>query len=132
MAQLFSLGGIARIMRFIPFFLLVVLLAGCDRSETQLHRQIAGSWVRDSQFEMSLSADGSFVSHWTLPDKSLTYQGTWQIQDGSMISTITNCVAEGTTNFEHIGSVDHWSIIQADRTRLVFSNKDGVISLTRK
>ena len=120
-------------MRFtLTFALLSLLFLGCSRRDAKLSEQITGTWTLNDKFETKLSADGSFVSHWALSNKSLTYQGTWKIQDGGMVSTLTNCIADGTTNFERVGSVDHFAIIRADSTGLVFSNNNQMISLTRK
>jgi hypothetical protein len=71
---------------------LSLLLFGCSRRDAQLQREVLGNWTRDSYFEMSLSPDGSFVSRVTHTNKSLIYQGTWKIQDGSMVSTLTNYI----------------------------------------
>jgi hypothetical protein len=111
---------------------LSLLLVGCNRRDAQLHKEVIGSWSRDTYFHMTLSPDGSFVSHWTTTNTSLTFQGTWKIQDGSVISTLTNYIAEGTTNVARVGSVDHWTVIRADSTSLVYSAGNQVISLTRK
>lgn len=109
-----------------------LLLAGCSRRDTALSQQIVGTWTRES-FEITLSADGSFVSQWTRPTSSLTYQGTWRLQDSSVVSTtVTNCTAQGTTNFQAVGSVDRWVIIRANRSDLVWSNSGQTISLKRK
>jgi hypothetical protein len=132
-AQLFSLGRIARTMRFtFTFVLLSLLFIGCSRRDAKFRDQVTGTWTLNDKFETRLSADGSFVSHWALSNKSLTYQGTWKIQDAVMVSTLTNCIAEGTTNFERVGSVDYFAIIRADSTGLVFSNNNQMISFTRK
>jgi len=111
---------------------LSLVLFGCGRRDTQLQKELVGSWVRDSYFEMSLSPDGSFVSRVTTTKYNLTYQGTWKIQDGSMVSTLTNGIAAGTTNFERVGSVDRYAIIRADSTHLVYSNDGQTISFRRK
>ena len=81
---------------------------------------------------MTLSPDGSFVSHWATTNRSLTYQGTWKILKGRMVFTNTNCVAEGTTNFEQIGNVESYVIIRADSTGMVYSNDDQIISFRRE
>ena len=81
---------------------------------------------------MCLSSDGTFFSHWTTTNKSVIYQGKWKLQDGSMITTLTNCVAEGTTNFERVGTVHSFQIIQVDSTSLVYSYENQTISLSRK
>jgi hypothetical protein len=111
---------------------LSLVLFGCGRRDAHLQKEVVGNWTRDSHFQMSLSPDGSFVSHWTNTNKSLTYQGTWMIQEGSLVSTITNCIADGYTNFERVGSVERWPVVRADSTDLVYSNNNQVISLIRK
>jgi hypothetical protein len=111
---------------------LSLVLFGCGRRDAQLQKEVVGNWTRDGYFQMSLSPDGSFVSHWATTNMSLTYQGTWKIQDGSMVSTITNCMAEGTTNYERVGSVDSFKIIRSDSTGLVCSNNNQIMSMTRK
>ena len=117
-----------------PFIIatLCLLLFGCGRGDAQLQKEVTGDWTRGSYFQMSLSPDGSFVSRWAITNVNLTYQGTWKIEGGSMVSTITNCIAEGTTNYERVGSVEHWAIIRVDSTGLVCSNNNQVVSYTRK
>ena len=94
-----------RIVRFMPVFVLLLLVA-CHR-ETELREQVTGTWVPDNTFDMTLAADGSLISRWTLPAKSVEYQGTWKIQSGKVVSTITNCIAQGTTNVQPVGTVDN-------------------------
>lgn len=109
-------------------------LFGCSRSDANLQKEVVGTWALGSHtnFEMTLSPDGSFVSQWTTTNKSLTYGGTWKIQNGSMFATITNCIAKGYTNFEGVGSVDRYEIIRADSTSLVYSNDNQIISFERE
>lgn len=114
------------------FVALSLLLLGCGRSDTQLQKTVVGSWARDSYFKMTLSPDGSFVSQWTSSNKSLTYQGTWKIQGGCMISTVTNRIGEGYPNYERVGSVDRYAIIRADSTGLAYSNNNQIISFKRE
>jgi len=111
---------------------LSLVLFGCGRRDAQLQKEIVGNWTLDGYFQMSLSPDGRFVSHWTTTNTSVTYQGTWKIQRGSMVSTLTNCIADGTTNYERVGSVDGYKIIRVDSTGLVYSNNNQLISMTRK
>ena len=111
---------------------LSLLLFGCGRSDAHLNKEVFGSWAQSSHFKMMLSPDGSFVSHWATTNKSLTYQGTWKIQRASLIYTVTNCIAEGYTNFEGVGSVGRYAIIRVDSTRLVYSNYDQIISFRRE
>lgn len=110
---------------------LSLLLVGCSR-DARLRKEVTGDWAGGSNFKMTLFRDGSFVSEWIAPDKSLTYLGTWKIQDGSITTTITNYITDGYSNFKHVGSVDHFTIVRADATRLVYSNDNRIISFSRK
>ena len=118
------------IVKLAPLLILLVLSA-CSR-EDKLREQLTGTWTRDDTFQMTLAADGSFVSQWTLPTKSLTYKGTWKVQDGAVVSTITNSIARGTTNFQAAGTVDRWVIVKVAGDDLVWSNAEQTISLKRK
>ncbi|HZR19130.1 MAG TPA: hypothetical protein VFE51_17720 [Verrucomicrobiae bacterium] len=118
-------------MKFAPLFTSLLLLVGCDRRDATLREQIVGAWARDG-FEMTLAADGRYVSRWTQPAKNLTYQGMWKIQDGDIISTLTNSVVQGTTNSQAIGSVDRWVLLRLDHNNLVWSNNGQTVYLKRK
>src|ERR1700751_1153176 len=121
-----------RTVEFIPVFASLLLFASCSRRDAELRHQITGTWRRDDTFEIALAADGSFVSHWAEPAKRITYQGTWKVRDGDVISSITNCAAQGTTNFEPVGSTHHFTVRQADETDLVWSVDGQTISFKRK
>ncbi len=111
---------------------LSLLLFGCSR-DARLQKEVVGSWARDSYFKMTLSPNGSFVSQWTAPDKSLTYRGIWKIQDGKITTTITNYMAEGyTQSSSQSGAWEHYAIIRADAAKLVYSNDNQIISFRRK
>lgn len=122
------------LVRLLPL-VAVALLAACTR-ETKLRNQLTGTWQKD-KFELTLSPDGSFVSQWTTPPRIVTYRGTWKVERSSAIMTITNSTAQGTTNFQAVGTVDSWVVVRADQTDLIWSNgkhtNDGeIISLKRK
>jgi len=111
---------------------LSAVLFGCSRRDSQLQKDVVGSWIRDSGFKMTVSPDGSFVSHWETTNTSVTFQGTWQIRGGRMISTTTNCVAEGFANVEPVGSVNSYEIIRVDSRGLVYSINDQIITFRRE
>jgi hypothetical protein len=118
-------------VKFALLFASFLLFAGCSR-DTKVRDQIAGTWVRDDTFEVRLAADGSFISQWIQPTKSVTFQGMWRVHNGDVVTTLTNCIAQGTTNFQAVGSVDRWVIVRLDRSDLVWSNNGQTISLRRK
>ncbi len=121
-----------RTVELITIFALLLLLAGCSRRDAELRKHITGTWTGNNTFEITLAADGSLVSHYAWPTKSITYQGTWKVQDGDIISGLTNCTAQGTTNFEPAGRTDHFTVLKADDTDLVWSVDGQTISLKRK
>lgn len=65
----------------------ILLLSSCSPRDAKLREQIIGTWIRGDRFEITLATDGSFVSQWTQPTKSLTYQGSWMVRDGDVVST---------------------------------------------
>lgn len=111
-----------------------LLLPACSRRDSKLHEQMIGTWTRGETFEMRLAADGTYVSQWSGRTARVTFEGTWNVRDSVMVAKLTNCVAQGTTNFPAIGSVDRCAIIRADQTDLVYSNfeQGQTISLKRK
>jgi len=117
-------------VRFVPLIPLL-LLAACSPG-SKLRDRLTGTWTRGDTFEMTLAADGRFISQWKVPTKSLTYMGTWKVQGSSVVSIITNCSAQDTTNFEKVGTTEHWVIIRADQSELVWSNNEQTVSLKRK
>jgi len=112
---------------------LSMFMFGCGRpGEAQLKKEVVGSWTRDGDFQMTISPDGSFVSHWATTNRTLDYQGTWMIQNGKMVATATNCIARGWTNFERVGTVERYAIIRVDANELVYSNENQIVSFKRE
>lgn len=111
---------------------LSLLLFGCGCGDARLQKEVVGNWMRDNYFKMTLYPNGSFISHWASTNRTLTFEGTWKIQDGCMVTTLSNCTAVGTTDFERVGSVDRYVIIRADSTGLVYSNNNQIISFIRE
>jgi len=118
----------------IVFIFLGLLLTGCGRHDAELQKKMAGSWSGGVFFKMTLAPDGSYVSEWAHTNglTYLTYQGTWAVRDGQLISTLTNCIAQDTTNFEAVGSVHRFKIVQADDSSLVYAEGTQTISLKRR
>ena len=118
-------------MKIALLFASLLLLTSCSR-DTKLRDHVVGTWTREDTLQLTFAADGSFTTQWTFPTKTLTYQGTWRVQEGGVVSTITNCIARGITNFQAVGTVERWVIVRLDRSDLVWSNEGQTISLRRK
>ncbi|MCF7709299.1 MAG: hypothetical protein K9N52_10410 [Verrucomicrobia bacterium] len=118
-------------MKFILLFVSVLLISGCKPSDAKIREQITGTWARDDTFEMTLTKDGGFISQWKSTTNNLTYYGTWKIQDGDIVSVLTNFNAHGNTNVAPLG-VNHHKIMQIDSNDLVLSNEGQTVSLKRK
>ena len=112
-----------------------LLLNGCDRGDAKVRQQLLGTWQKPDGGQITLQADGSFHSHWTLSltntPKEWLYDGTWSIKDNSVRLAITNAGARNTTNFEAIGTIEHWKIIQLDEKRLTIANTNQTNSFER-
>ena len=105
-------------MRFSAIYILLALLvAGCGRYDATRHRLI-GTWRNDSQFSLTLSASGNFVSTFLDTNQmiALTHQGTWQVREGVLMMTITNI--DGTLKHETNGSIDRMRIVELDVNHL--------------
>lgn len=115
----------------------LLLLTSCGR-DTTLRDEIVGTWTRETTntttgrdlYQVRLAADGSFNSEWILTSGSFSTQGTWKVQDGVVVSTITNCI--GTTNLHWIGSVARCVIVRLGPSDLVWSMDGQTVSLARK
>jgi hypothetical protein len=119
----------------ITLIFLGLLLTGCGRHDAQLQKAITGSWSDGFFFKITLAPDGSWESQWARPTNGLTYltyQGTWAVKDGLLVSTLTNCVAVGTTNFVPVGNVQRCKIVQADDSNFVYVADAQTISLKRR
>lgn len=109
----------------VTLILLTLILTGCGSRDAKLHKQMTGTWT-NSNIVVTLASDGSFVTRWK---QGVTYQGTWTVQNGESVFTITNCIPDGRTNFEAVGSVDRAWIINVDAHHLVYEIQGQTISL---
>ena len=122
-------------MKFTPIvFAVCLLLTGCSRHDAKLADQVAGTWM-SAHTVWTLSPDGSFHSLLAGTNdnviKEAIYDGTWSVQDGFLVTTITKRSSHNLTNLASIGQVDHQKIVRLDSTSLVLS--DGLTNTyTRK
>jgi hypothetical protein len=107
-----------------------MLLIACRRSssgDSALRQKIVGTWGwtpegRTSGGVTTFSANGNFVSkstnRWATGSKEFSYEGTWRIQDGILISAYTKT---SEPKYMPIGKVDRCQVIRAeDRDLVVF------------
>jgi hypothetical protein len=89
-------------MKFTPIiFALGLLLTGCSRHDAKLADQVAGTWM-SAHTVWTLSPDGSFHSRLAGTNdnviKEAIYDGTWSVQDGFLVTTITKRSSQNLTN----------------------------------
>ena len=114
-------------MRFTLIILLSLLVVGCDRRDAKLRKQIYGSWNNGI---ITYLPDGIWHFHNELVISNVTLKwasdGTWDVKDGFLITTITNSIAENTTEKPSVGSVSRSKINFVDEHNLAYGNeKDG-------
>ena len=80
---------------------LALVAMGCSR-DAKLHRQVAGTWPVSPSGSMTFFPDGSFhfTNSFVVSNAILTFSsdGTWDVRDGFLITTITNSIAGGVLN----------------------------------
>jgi hypothetical protein len=130
------------------FAIVALVSVGCSKhsrpesgGDTYILKRIVGTWKVDETSPKGVSAlgvnsilkDGTFTSRGTLNrgdfHMDIAFAGTWQINQGILIETITNT---SNTNLIHFGLVTRDTILSVDDQRLVYRGKDGrVISRDR-
>jgi hypothetical protein len=149
-AQLFSLGSIARTMKYTPIILgLSLLLTSCKGQDAKVSRQIAGTWEMDAPINMAtfswtnpvvrrwtISSDGSFSQSLGHVSALVTYQGTWLVRDGELVLTFTNALGTGdhTPDSTIVGRVRRCKIVHVDDHQFVIHasvDTNTIITLTR-
>jgi hypothetical protein len=115
-------------MRFHTFiFMLALIATGCDSRDTKLRRQIAGTWTVPPSGSMAFFVDGrfhftnSFVSSNTV--LAWSNDGTWEVRDGFLITTITNSIASGTDEKPQIGRTSQGKINFIDEHNLCYGEE---------
>jgi hypothetical protein len=139
-------------MKTFIFIAMSVFLTACGRQDrpqelsgdVTLRQKITGTWLADDGV-ITFAPDGTCSTKFTNSLNILVLDKTWKIKDGDIILTVTNTHSGwGTTNraavgaVKHLrymapGTVEHFRIIQADDTNLVWQDSGGVtISMKRK
>jgi hypothetical protein len=116
---------------------LSLLLIGCSEQDINFSHQIAGTWTRQTSFNMrtfswtnpvtftaTFSSGGSFTESLGHRDSLVTYQGAWLVKEGELVMTVTNAQGTGNHQAGPVGSVDRGRIIRVDEHELIYET-DG-------
>ena len=118
-------------MKITPIFIisLSLLLTACGRHDAKLAKKIGGTWNDGSNDVITMSHDGSFSD--TIYSKGRTnfFAGTWQVNDGFLILTLTNAVP--ADSHEPIGSVRRLEVVHVDEHQLVCGPAGHTITFKR-
>jgi len=102
-------------------------------SDTDIRRRIIGTWIADASSHNGTSMVGAvtFDANGTLAAKiviirgdrkeDIRYEGTWQVERGKMIETVTRSNAKWTP----VGKITRDTIIRVDDDELVFKTEGG-------
>jgi len=110
--------------------LLGMLVTSCNRRDAKLREKIVGTWPTPPSGTLTFLSDGSFHfrNEYVTTNATLKWvsDGVWDVKDGFLISTITNSVAENTTEKPTVGHVMHAKINFVDEHNLSYgTEKDG-------
>ena len=120
-----------------------MLLVACRRSspaDSALHQKIVGTWAwtpveaQTSGGVTTFAANGNFVfkgtNRWATGAKEFSYEGTWQIQDGILIFTLTKT---SEPKYMPVGKVDRCKIIRADdRDLMLFAPSENSTNISHR
>lgn len=107
----------------IALILLAASLTGCGSRDARSQKQMIGGWAGDGLGKITLASDSSYVFRQA---DGVTYQGTWTVQNGEYIATLTNCIADGQKNLQPLGSVARSKIVTLDEHHLVLETETGI------
>ena len=109
-----------------------LLLTACSRHDSQPSLRITGTDKYEATgagVEMAISPDGSWFTRNTAAGHTNTYSGTWQIEDGFLVMTLTN-----SPNPNHPASAEdivRFKIVHLDKHQLIYKDSGRTVTLTR-
>ena len=135
MANLIS-GATAKMAMLNMAALLCLFVMGCKDRDAEMRAKIDGVWPVQPSGSMTFYVDGSF--HFTNSFSSRegtllkwSSDGTWDVRDGFLITTITNSVAENTKEKPAAGVTHKAKIKILDDHHLVYGSDSGGVSYER-
>lgn len=94
--------------------LLCLLLTGCNNRDAEMRAKITGNWPVRPSGSMTFLPDGSFhfTNSFVSSNGTLKWSsdGTWDVKDGFLITTMTNSTAENTTEKPAAGVAHQYKI----------------------
>jgi hypothetical protein len=123
-------------MRFIVFlFLLALVAAGCGKSDAKLRREIVGTWFMQPSGSMIFRLDGSYHLTNALVSGSVVMtwvnDGTWNIENGFLVTAVTNSIAGNTDEKPAVGTVNRSKINYIDAHNLAYGDAQNGASYRR-
>jgi hypothetical protein len=117
------------------FILLSLLATGCSSRDAKLREKIVGIWPIPPSGSLTFLSDGSFHfrNEYVTTNTTLKWvsDGIWDVKDGFLNSTITNSIAENTTEKPSVGDVMHSKINFVDEHNLSYGTEKDVHSYHR-
>jgi hypothetical protein len=114
-----------RIHSFI--FTLALIATGCGHRDAKLRQQITGTWPIPPSGSIAFLADGTFhfTNSYVSTNTTLTWtsDGTWNVRDGFLITTVTNSMAENTDAKPRVGEISRAKINFVDEHNLAYGDE---------
>ena len=128
-------------MKFIVLlFALSLVLTSCSKPPTdaQIRQQVVGTWQPapsssdTTTIQNEMRSDGSFVSKWSSATNDIELTGSWKVQGGIVVLTLTN--AEGTAARSLGPPVQRYKIVRISKSEMVFQigADTNLITMTRR
>jgi len=110
------------VLKAVGILSLVLIATGCGNRDAKLRQQIAGTWNVAPSGSMTFLADGSFHFNNSLffTNAMLTWasDGTWDVREGFLVTTINHSTAEGTDEKPAVGEISRQKINFVDEHNL--------------
>lgn len=108
-------------------FALALIGAGCYSRDAKLHRQVAGMWPVPPSGSITFFKDGRFHFTNSLVSSNTLFawssDGTWDVKDGFLITTITNSTTSGTDEKRMVGTTTRSRINFIDEHNLFYGHE---------
>jgi hypothetical protein len=113
------------------------LLTPCKGGDEEIRQQVVGNWAIGKYYTTTFGADGSFNSKiaaaTTNGIHTNNWSGTWKVQNGIMIFTITNRFPDPRgTRSVNPNDISRSSIVNLDASNLVLVEYGITNSFSRK